>query len=74
MNRDPASILEEALKLPTEARAAIAASLIFSLEEPVDPDAEAAWAVEIERRIHELDSGVVRPMSWPEARRVIAGD
>lgn len=73
MNRDPASVLEDALKLPAEARAAVAASLILSLDEPVDPDAEAAWAVEIERRIGELKSGVVQPMSWPEARKAIIG-
>ena len=74
MNRDPASILEEALELPAEARAAIAASLILSLDEPVDSDAEAAWATEIQRRISELRSGAVQPMTWPEARRVIVGD
>jgi hypothetical protein len=74
MNRDPASIIEEALELPAEARAAIAASLISSLDEQVDADAEAAWAAEIERGISELRSGTVQSMSWPEARRVIVGD
>ena len=74
MNRDPASILEEALELSAEARAAIAASLILSLDESVDADAEAAWATKIQRRITELRSGTVQPMTWPEARRIIVGD
>ena len=73
MSIDAASILEQALKLPAEARAAIAASLISSLDEPIDADAEAHWALEIERRLRELDSQTVRPMSWPEARRSIFG-
>jgi hypothetical protein len=41
-------LLKEALQLPPEARAALAGSLIDSLDEAVDPDAEQAWAAEIE--------------------------
>ena len=74
MSRDPVSILDEALKLPAKARAALAASLISSLDETVDPDAEAAWSAVIERRIRELETGAVRPLSWAEARRIITSD
>ena len=63
--------MEEALKLSPEARAALAASLLESLDEDVDEDAEAAWAEEIAKRIHELDTGVVTPIPWSEARRRI---
>ncbi len=38
-------ILKDALALPTEARAALAGSLLDSLDGEVDEDAEAAWAV-----------------------------
>jgi putative addiction module component (TIGR02574 family) len=69
MTPDVAKLLEEALKLSAEARAALAASLLESLDE----DAEAAWATEIAKRIHELDSGAVTPVPWPEARRRILG-
>jgi putative addiction module component (TIGR02574 family) len=68
-----AKLLEEALKLSAEARAALAASLLESLDEGVDEDAEAAWATEIAKRVHELDSGAVTPVPWPEARRRILG-
>jgi putative addiction module component (TIGR02574 family) len=71
MTPDPGRLLEEALKLSPEARAALAASLLESLEEGVDEDAEAAWAEEIAKRIHELDTGVVTPIPWSEARRRI---
>ena len=73
MTPDVAKLLEEALKLAPEARAALAASLLESLDEEVDEDAEAAWAAEIAKRIHELDSGAVTPVPWPEARRMILG-
>jgi putative addiction module component (TIGR02574 family) len=69
----PARILAEALKLPPEARAAIAGSLLDSLDDHLDPDAEAAWAAEVSRRLRELDSGTARLVPWSEARRSIIG-
>lgn len=59
MNPDPAKLLNEALKLSPEERAALAASLLESLEEAVDENVEAAWAAEITKRIRELDSGAL---------------
>jgi acyl-CoA reductase-like NAD-dependent aldehyde dehydrogenase len=61
MNPDPSKLLEEGLKLSPEARAALASSLLESLDEAVDEGAEAAWAEEIGKRIRELDSGAVTP-------------
>jgi len=65
-------LLREALRLPPEARAALAAELIDSLD-GVDPpeDVEAAWAEEIRRRLADVDAGVVKPIPWEEARRRI---
>jgi putative addiction module component (TIGR02574 family) len=67
-------VLVAALRLPAEARAAVAAELIQSLDEPEDPveEVEAAWADEIRRRLDEVDAGVVQPIPWPEARLRIA--
>jgi len=73
MTTDPASLLKEALKLAPEARAALAASLLESLEGEANEGAEAAWAAEIAKRVHELDTGAVTPIPWPEARRRILG-
>ena len=71
MAPDPGKLLEEALKLSPEARAALAASSLESLDKGVDEGAEAAWAEEIAKRTHELDSGAVTPIPWSEARRRI---
>jgi len=73
MKQKPNDLLKEALKLPPEARAALAASLLDSLDQEVDEDAEAAWHAEIDRRLKELDSGKVKPVPWSEARRRISG-
>ena len=72
MKQDPNDLLKEALKLPPEARAALAGSLLDSLDQEVDEDAEAAWHAEIDRRLRELDSGTVKPIPWSEARRRIS--
>ncbi len=68
MSRDTAEILREALTLPVEARAALADSLLDSLDTEVDEDAEAAWQREIQRRITEVDSRAVTPIPWAEVR------
>jgi putative addiction module component (TIGR02574 family) len=68
MNRDAADILKEALALPLDQRAALAGSLINSLDEEPDEAVEEAWGVEIARRLAEIDSGQVKLLSWAEVR------
>jgi putative addiction module component (TIGR02574 family) len=64
-------IADEALKLPVEARAALAGTLLDSLDEEVDEDVEAAWSAEIARRVRELEDGSVKTVPWSEVRRSI---
>ena len=71
MSRNVAEILEDAMLLPAESRAAIAGTLIQSLDATVDPDAESAWAIEIAKRLKEIDSGAVTLIPWAEARQQI---
>ena len=62
-------VLREALKLPPKARADIAGTLLYSLDQREDPDVEAAWAVEIERRLSDVESGKVKLVPWEKARK-----
>ena len=71
MSPDVSELLKRALALPPEARAALAGSLLESLDDTVDPSVEEAWKHEIAQRIEELDSGKVKPIPWAEARRQI---
>ncbi|MBK8977234.1 MAG: addiction module protein [Planctomycetes bacterium] len=66
-------LLQCALELPPEARAALAGSLLESLEEHTDADAEAVWSVEIDRRLREIDAGTVKPVPWSEAHQRSSG-
>ena len=65
------AVLTEALRLDLDARAEIAAELPGSLNGPSDPDAEAAWNVEIERRVAAVEAGTVQVESWNDVRRRI---
>jgi putative addiction module component (TIGR02574 family) len=62
--------LKKVLELPPEGRAALASSLLESLDDRVDPAAEDDWKLEIARRI--ADSGKVTAVSWAEARRQVS--
>ena len=73
MKQNISEILKEALKLPPEARAALAGTLLDSLDETVDRDAESAWEAEIVMRLKEIDEGRVNLIPWAEARARIAG-
>jgi putative addiction module component (TIGR02574 family) len=67
-------LLNGAMRLSDEQRAALSAALIESLDHEVDEDAEAAWAAEIARRLREVESGLVTTIPWPQARQMIAAD
>jgi hypothetical protein len=55
MTSEVSEILKKALALPPEARAAVAGSLLESLNDaPADEGVEAAWSEEIKRCIEEI--------------------
>jgi len=66
---DLESLLQQMLALPPESRAALAASLLESLEGPPDPGAEAAWAEEIARRWKAIQDGRAKVVAWDEVLR-----
>ncbi len=69
MVEDPAELLAHALKLPPAARAALADSLLDSLDTEVDEDAEESWRHEIALRVRELDSGMAGTTAWEIVQR-----
>ncbi len=69
MKRDAAEILKDAPRLPPEAGAAVAGSLLESLDDQIDEGAEVAWEAEIARRLNDLDTGKVKLIPWATVRR-----
>ena len=70
-------VLREALTLPVNERADVAAELLASLDDAAaenPAEVEAAWAAEIERRCAALDAGRTGTASWDELRRQIKAE
>jgi putative addiction module component (TIGR02574 family) len=51
------------------------AGLLFETLDPVsEPDVEAAWSEEIERRSAEVDAGTVELIAWEAVRAELFGE
>lgn len=73
MIRKRSDLLSDALELPLDERAKLAAEIIESLDPGTEENVDEAWSKEIERRIAEVDSGAVQMIPWEEARKIIQG-
>ena len=64
-------LIREALALPVDERADVAAQLLASLdkEDVATEDIQAAWAEEIEKRARRVLSGQSEGIPWEEVRR-----
>jgi putative addiction module component (TIGR02574 family) len=69
MTQEAGELLKKALALPVSERADLAGSLIESLDDTQDESVAAAWDEEVARRMADIDSGAVKPVSLEEARR-----
>jgi putative addiction module component (TIGR02574 family) len=72
MSREVTELLKKALELPVTDRAELAGSLIESLDHAKDKSVKQAWDAEILRRMEDLDSGRVKPISHNEVLRRLA--
>ena len=64
--------MREAMALPVNERADLAAELLASLDDAAaeDPaEVEAAWAAEIERRARRVMTGETAGIPWEDVRR-----
>jgi putative addiction module component (TIGR02574 family) len=68
MSPDVSDLLKRALALPIDERAALANSLLDSLE-PQDESVQEAWDKEVERRMSDLKAGRAITIPWEELHR-----
>ena len=66
MDTDLQNLANQALALPDDQRAALAATLIGSLDTQIDEDAEESWKEEVAKRIAEIDRGEVELIPWEQ--------
>jgi putative addiction module component (TIGR02574 family) len=72
--RTPAQLLDEAIELEAEDRAALAVLLLESLEPESEEGLDEAWTAEVRRRMAEIDSGAVKTVSWEEVGMALDDD
>lgn len=68
MKSSAKEILDRALEMPENDRAAIAERLLASLDAKPDQNVEEAWQQEVQHRLSELDRGDVECVPWEEVR------
>jgi putative addiction module component (TIGR02574 family) len=70
------ALYAEAMRLPVEERRALALELLDDTETgpPMDPDIEAAWEVELQRRRKLIEAGEMKFSTWEEVEARIFGD
>ncbi len=64
-------LVDEALSLPSNMRAMLIERLIESLNLPKREDIDKLWAEEAEKRIADVDSGRVKPISGEQVFKEI---
>lgn len=69
MKEETAKLLRRARTLSVPERTELANALFESLDEALEESVKAAWDAEIVRRMEDLYSGSVKPVSLAEARR-----
>jgi len=68
MSPEVSDLLKRALALPADERAALANTLLDSLETP-NQSAEAAWDEEVARRMEDLNAGKAVTVPWEQMHR-----
>ena len=68
MNSHALDLLKGALALPLDERAELVAELLASMDGEGEPDVEAAWGAEIERRARQAANGETGPVAWEAVR------
>lgn len=61
-------LLDEVKQLTPEEQDELFSELVARLDGPADPDAEEAWAVEIQRRLARARSGESKGIPWEQVK------
>jgi putative addiction module component (TIGR02574 family) len=72
MSPDVSDLLKKALALSTEERAALANTLLDSLD-TTDKSVQQAWDEEVARRIRDLKAGKAVTVPWEQLHRELLG-
>ena len=66
-------LLNEALSMSPAERATLAHCLISSLDHPKDEIVDAEWIKLSQKRLADLESGKISPVSWDSIKKKVRG-
>ncbi len=69
MSPEISDLLKRALALPVDERAALANTLLDSLDTTTSQSVQEAWDEEVARRIEDLKAGKAVTVAWEELHR-----
>ena len=69
MNPTVDELVAQAERLPVADRELLLDRLRLTLPQAIDPEIEAAWIEEAERRLDAVDRGEMRSIPWDEAKK-----
>ena len=67
-------VLASSKSLTADERAKLAHTLIASLEQKQDDDAEQQWLAVTEQRVGEIEAGYVAAVSWQDIKKQLGKD
>jgi putative addiction module component (TIGR02574 family) len=68
MTSSARKLLQDALALPEGERLELATEIIASVDGPGDGDWDAAWLMELDRRVEAAEARGEEPADWQEVR------
>ena len=71
MTKKAEFLLKEALNISPQERAMLAHCLISSLDNTTDNNVDEEWVHLAEKRLADIESGKVSPVSWEEIKKNI---
>ena len=74
LEKSSQAILDAALKLSSNERAAVAEQLIQSLDPTQEIEVEKAWQQEIHRRLTEVENGIGTTIPWVAVQQRLKND
>lgn len=67
-------LFNQAAELDEKDRATLAGLLLESIDRQIDPDIEAAWAAEIQKRVAQIDNEEVELVPWEGVKKKLLRD
>ena len=71
LSTEAQQVFDAAMKLPNAERSKLADKLSLTLDPMADPEWQAAWGPEIDRRVAQVENGTAKLHNWDELQQMM---